>query len=128
MALAKSDRQTALGHFRTAAQDRSEVGRAAAGEMARLEIAQSPEKYVRVQVRSDAAGRVLLVVGNQAPVNIANVQVMAAYFDAQGRQLTQTQRFRVGQVIPPGKAVAVNTGWTNPQGIRTGVVSAAVVD
>ena len=128
MALAKSDRQTALGHFRTAAQDRSDVGQAAAAEMARLEIAQTPEKYVRVQVRTDAAGRVLLVVGNQAPVNIADVQVMAAYFDAQGRQVTQTQRFRVGQTIAPGQAVAVSTGWTNAQGIRTGVVSAAIAE
>jgi predicted Zn-dependent protease len=128
MALAESDEQTALSHFRTAAQDRSEVGRAAAAEMVRLEIAQTPEKYVRVQVRTDTAGRVLLVVGNQAPVDLADVQIMAAYFDAQGRQVTQTQRFRVEQTVAPGQAVAVSTGWTNPQGIRTGVVAAAIAE
>lgn len=128
LALAASDRQTALSHFQTAAQERSDVGQAAAAEMTRLEIGQAPDKYVRVQVSSDAAGRVLLLVGNQAPVDVAGVEVMAAYFDSAGRQVSETQRFRVGRVIPAGKAVAVTTPWTNPQGLRTGVVAARVVE
>jgi hypothetical protein len=61
-------------------------------------------------------------------VDLADVQIMAAYFDAQGRQVTQTQRFRVEQTVAPGQAVAVSTGWTNPQGIRTGVVAAAIAE
>ena len=128
MALAGGDRQAAVGHFQTAAQDSSEAGQAAMVELARLELASSPDKYLRVEVTRNSAGRVLLVVGNQSPVSIGNVEVMAAYFDAQGRQVTPTERFRVGGVIPPGKAVAVPTAWTNPEGIRTAVVSAAAAD
>jgi predicted Zn-dependent protease len=128
MALASGDRSTALGHFQTASQDRSEAGQAALAELTRLELGASPEKYVRVQVSKNSAGRVLLIVGNLSTVSIGNVEVMAAYFDAQGRQISATQRFRVGRVIPSGKAVAVATAWTDPQGIRTGVVSAAAAD
>ncbi len=128
LALASNDREAALGHFRTAAQDQSAAGQAAALELTRLELGQVPDKYVRVQISQDRDGRVLLLVGNQSTVNLTNVQVMAAYFDVRGRQISPTQRFQVGQVIPPGRAVAVSTAWTEPEGLRTGVVSASVAD
>ena len=104
------------------------LGQAATIELTRLELGQTPEKYVRVQVSTDAQGRVLLLVGNQSPLDIADVEVMAAYFDNLGRQVSATQRFRVARVIPAGQSVAVPTAWTDPQGLRTGVVSARPAD
>ena len=126
LALAGGDRDGAIAYYSAAAASESDVGRAARVSLARLELAERPSKYLRTKSGYNEAGRVVIAVYNLAPLPVNKVEVSAAYFDAQGNQVSKIQRFRVKGQLPVGGEARIVTGATERQGLRT-IVSKATI-
>ncbi len=128
ISLSEGNRQQALQHFQVAAQSNSEIGKRAGVSATRLDLPSNPSKYIKTQVRQDEEGRVVILVGNQAPVAVRDVRVAAAVVDAYGRQVSKTQTFRVRGTIEPQKAAVVRTRFDTPEGLKAQVQQAQVAD
>jgi predicted Zn-dependent protease len=83
-ALARGERPRARQHFSAAAQSGSEVGKRAGAQLARLDIAENPDKYVGVEATRGPRGYVELTVQNRAPLPLRDITVAVAWFDATG--------------------------------------------
>lgn len=128
LALASGDRETALKYFSSAARSDSPSGKAALTSMTRLELPSNPSKYIKTRLALNNDGNVVVQVLNQAPVPVSNIQVIAAYFDAAGNQVTRNQTLRVRGTLAPGKATTITTRITDPNGLRTQVSKASVAE
>lgn len=75
IAMSDNDLQAAKQYYRAAAQSGGEVGRRAAVAYARLDLADNPGNYFRVQAGVDDRGRLLARVSNASGIPVRNVQV-----------------------------------------------------
>ena len=124
LALANDQASVALAHFRAAAGQKSEVGRQAYAQLARLDLAENPDRYLQVQAAVDGRGRVMLRVGNRSPVAVGDVVVHVGAFDPSGRLLAR-ERVRVPGTVAAGQARVLATGLS--AGAAVGGVRAVVV-
>jgi predicted Zn-dependent protease len=83
--------ESALQHFRTAAQSDSAAGQKATVELVRLDAPQHPARYVGTRAAVDDANEVLALIGNLTPVPIADIEVSYAWLD----ELDQVRRGKV---------------------------------
>src|SRR5262245_59645479 len=77
----KGDNQNAVKYYQAAASSNSDVGKAAAGELAKLDLPQNPGNYLATgpQVASD--GRLMLVIENRATLPVTDIQVTPVLVD-----------------------------------------------
>ncbi len=108
LGLQANQRELAVKHFRAAASSNSEVGKAAALALARLDLPENPGNYIAVKTVLDQDNYVVVAIQNRSPVSVRNVTVAVGYFSAQGAlQAESTAVFR--KTLAPGKQAAVAT-------------------
>ncbi|MDT8320086.1 MAG: M48 family metalloprotease [Xanthomonadales bacterium] len=90
---------SALEHFEVAAQSESETGRKARREMALLDLAGNPSRYIEVQAAVDRSNAVWAVVSNHTAVAVRDIRLRHAWLDEQGRS-------REGSVVLEGPLAA----------------------
>ncbi len=88
-ALKRNDKDSAKQNFALAAQSESDVGKRATLQLARLDLADHPEKYLGVDSARDARGYVTVSVQNRSPIKIKNLKVAVALFDTAGQIVAQ---------------------------------------
>lgn len=106
----KSRGQTAaaIEHFRVVAKNGGDYGKAASGELARLELADNPASYVLRRCDAGSKGQLMVSVRNEAPLAVSGVQIQVDYTDSAGR--AQQLRRIVGGRLEPGQVATADMG------------------
>lgn len=82
----RGDVDSALAHYKTAADSDSEVGKSSLARYERLDLPRNPGKYLQASAQADDRGNVYAVVINPTASAVANVYVLVVRFDAATRQ------------------------------------------
>jgi predicted Zn-dependent protease len=106
----KGDTESAVKYFQAAAGSRSDVGQAAAVELARLDVPRNPGNYVATAVQVAANGRLVLALENRAPLPITDIKVTPMLVDASGNVVGLASAVTITQPIKPGERIAVDAG------------------
>lgn len=106
IALNNGDRATAVKFLEQAAQSNSPVGTQARGTLAQIQ----PERFIATRVGTDAEGRVVVQVQNQATMPMGNVQLEVQVLDPSGRQIQSRKTVGVSNWIGAGQATVIATG------------------
>jgi beta-barrel assembly-enhancing protease len=88
-ALVRGDEAGARHHLALAAGGQGEVARAAAADLARLELEREPGRYIGIAAALGPQGQVLVAVRNAAPVPVSGVRVQVVLSDGAGRAVQQ---------------------------------------
>ncbi len=133
LGLQANQRELAVKHFRAAASSKSEVGKAAAVALARLDLPENPGNYIAVKTVLDQDNYVVVAIQNRSPVSVRNVTVAVGYFSGPGAlQAETTAVFR--KTLAPGKQAAVATRLgplpdaRHIANVRYKIIDATVVD
>jgi predicted Zn-dependent protease len=110
LAKGRGDTQKAMQYYQAAASSQSEVGKAAAGELVRLDLPRNPDNYVATGGQLDANGRVVLVIQNRAPIALSDIRITPVLVNAAGQVVRQGNAVRISQALPSGQSVAVDPG------------------
>jgi predicted Zn-dependent protease len=104
----RGDRTRALELYSQAAGSASAAGQAAQDAVVRLDLPQSPGKYLSVRTGLDEQQRLIVEVGNPTRLPVADIVLLIRYADAAGaiRELAQ----RLNTPLEPGSAQRYNTG------------------
>ncbi len=108
--VATGDRQRAMELFKGAASSKSELGKQAAAEYARLDFADNGTGYIAAGIQLDARGTVLAVVENRAPFTVGQILLTPVLLDENGRVQQEGQQIRVPKSLKPGERASVNAG------------------
>ncbi len=106
IALNNGDRANAVKFLEQAAQSNSSVGTEARGTLAQIQ----PERFIATRVGTDAEGRVVVQVQNQATMAMGNVQLEVQVLDPTGRQIQSRKTVGVRDWIGAGQATVIATG------------------
>ncbi|RZV37748.1 MAG: tetratricopeptide repeat protein [Chromatiales bacterium] len=129
IAKARGNRAAAIEHYKVVAQSGGEYGKAATGELVRLDMPSNPGAYVNRGCSADGNGNLIVSVRNETSVQVRGVQVVVQYNDSAGRPVQK--RFNVSGELAPGQVASVNTGmgpYTASSGCPAEVVAAEVVE
>lgn len=105
----RGDEEKALSYYRAAAQSQSAIGQAAAVELVRLDLPRNPGNYIETSARFDNKGRLYVVVRNQAPVALRDIQITPVLVDRAGRIMQQSSPVHVRDTLAPGAQLSVAT-------------------
>ena len=103
-----NDRESAKQHFALAAQSESEIGKRAMLQLARLDLAEHPEKYIGVDAARDARGYLTVSVQNRSPVKIKNLKIAVALFNNTG-QIALQDSLTLAAVLAPRESITEST-------------------
>ncbi len=109
--LIKKDRgqiDAAKEHFQLVANSGGEYGKAAGGELARLELSSQPGKYVLRSCDKGSNGNLMISVRNEAAIAITGVEVQVDYSDNYGN--TRREIISVGDRIEAGQVAKADSG------------------
>lgn len=104
------NRQRAMELFKGASSSKSELGKQAALEYARLNFAENGSKYIAGGLQVDSRGQVLAVVENRAPFAVSQIVLTPVLLDANGRIAQEGKQIRVNRTLQPGERASVNAG------------------
>jgi len=125
----RGDVPGAIEHYRVVAKSGGDYGKAAAVQLARLDLSSNPSAYIAHACSADSNANLIISVRNDSQVTVSGLQVAVSYTDDYGRQ--QERRFAVGGRLAPGNIASVNSGMGpyNPNaGCPVRVVTAEVED
>ena len=119
----------AKSYYEKAASNDSTEGKAAYGALLDLDLADNPQKYIKLRTGLDNSGRLKAEISNPTPRNIKDVVVAVQYRDGNG-QMRQIKRPFNG-VLGAGKKQVVDLGIQNiPKAqlgsIKTGIIGASI--
>jgi predicted Zn-dependent protease len=107
IALRSRDNENAKKYFELASGAEGPVGEAATRSLLRLDLPQSPDKYLRQQALLDNNGMLVVAVGNPTRVPVTGLRIGIRYRDASG-QVREASR-EVGGTLAAGQQVQVAT-------------------
>ena len=126
----QGDMNSAMEHFKVAAQSESEASQAASRELVLLDLQNNPSRYVGSRAAVDDRNRVWIQFGNLTQVPIRNIVFSYAWLDDQG-QTRQGQKTYAGP-LGGGKQDQVRLGFSLNNAselsrwVRVEVISATV--
>jgi predicted Zn-dependent protease len=104
------NRQRAMELFKAAAGSKSELGKQAAAEYARMDFATNGTKYIASGLQADSRGQLVAVVENRAPFPVSQILLTPVLLDANGRVSQEGRQIRVNRTLQPGERASVNAG------------------
>lgn len=104
------NRQRAMELFKGAAGSKSELGKQAAAEYARMDFAENGTKYIASGLQADSRGQIVAVVENRAPFPVSQILLTPVLLDANGRVAQEGRQIRVNKTLKPGERASVNAG------------------
>ena len=123
---------SAMQHFRAAAQSDSETGLLAARELLILDLPENPSRYVALRLAADPENLVWVQLGNATPFALADIEVRFAWLDDQGVQ-REGRRTYAGP-LPAGQQAQISLGIRLsrpaelPQRVQARVTAARLAD
>ena len=104
------NRQRAMELFKGAASSRSELGKRAAVEYARLDFTDNSTKYIASGTQRDSRGQIVAVVENRAPFAVSHIVLTPVLLDANGRIAEEGRQIRINKSLQTGDRASVNAG------------------
>jgi predicted Zn-dependent protease len=129
LSMQRGDRAAALEHYRVVAKSGGEYGKAAAAQVARIDLSSNPSAYIPHACSADGNANLVVSIRNDSQVTVSGVQVAVSYTDDYGQQ--HQRRYSVGGRVEPGEIARVNTGlgpYNATSGCPARVVAAEVED
>lgn len=123
---------SAMQHFRAAAQSDSETGLLAARELLILDLPENPSRYVALRLALDPENQVWVQLGNATPFALSNIEVRFAWLDDQGTPREGRRSF--AGPLPAGQQAQLSLGvrLSRPaelaQRVQAGVTAARLAD
>lgn len=119
---------SAKEHFQIVANSGGEYGKAASGELARMELSSQPAKYVSKSCDAGSNGNLIISVRNESAIAISGVEVQVDYSDNYGN--TRREIIAVGDRIDAGQIARADSGIRVYEGTRcvAEVIAARVAD
>ena len=111
IALRENNTDQAIAYFQVAAQGNNEMAKSASTKLARLELTTSPEKYIASGVRVTEAGRLQILLQNNSPVTVKNLQIKLSE-RISAFMVGNSQVLEAEITLSPGKRVAIDTAIT----------------
>jgi hypothetical protein len=105
----RGNTEQAAEHFRIAAGSQSDVGRAAAISLAKIELPNNPGAYIETGLDVDARGGVIVVIANRSGVALRDIQLDVGVLDPTGTSVVDRRSFTVGGPLDPGARAPVET-------------------
>lgn len=109
IAMTRNDTPAAKQHFAKAATSNSAIGRQSATAYARLDLPANPDKYFSYQGKTDSTGQVVVMVKNNAPLAVKNLNATLTLYNAQGSTVFHN-RFQFPGNMASGAQVSMSTG------------------
>jgi beta-barrel assembly-enhancing protease len=98
-----------MQYYQSAASSQSSFGKQAAEEFVRMDLPGNAAAYIATGGQVDPYGRVVLLLQNRSPVDLANIEVTPLLVDAAGRARTGST-LRVRGPLRAGEQISVATG------------------
>jgi predicted Zn-dependent protease len=114
LAKERGDTKAAMQYYQAAAGSNSAIGKAAAGELVRMDLPQNPGNYVATAGQYDAQGRLIVAVQNRAPIALGDIQVTPVLIDASGRIVREGSPLRLNRTLKAGEQMGVDSGIAVP--------------
>ncbi len=96
--LSNDDKQ-ALSYYALAAETQGEIGQRAKVQVARMEIKQTPERYLSAKHHQDPRGPLFVRIENHSPLDVVALHLRTQLFNTQGHLLKQ-EDWTTSEVIP----------------------------
>lgn len=100
--------EQAVSHFRRAATSKSATGKLAGQRLARLDLADNPERYLGTSLALSRDGYLVVRVTNQAEVPVDDIRVTVGIARSGG--LAQANTYRLNRRLAAGETVRLQTG------------------
>jgi predicted Zn-dependent protease len=129
ISMERGDRSAALEHYKVVASSGGEYGKAAAAQVARIDLSSNPAAYIAHACSADGNANLVVSVRNDSQVTVLGVQVAVSYTDDYGQQ--HQRRYGIEGSVEPGEIARVNTGlgpYNANSGCPARVVAAEVKD
>ena len=129
LSMQRGDPAAALEHYKVVAKAGGEYGKAAAAQVARIDLSSNPTAYIAHACSADANAKLVVSIRNDSQVIVSGVQVAVSYTDDYGQ--VHQRRYSVGGRVEPGEIARVNTGlgpYSASSGCPARVVAAEVED
>lgn len=110
LAKGRGDIQKAMQLYQAAAGSQSDIGKAATGELVRLDLPRNPGNYVATGGQLDSNGRVVVIIQNRAPIPLSDIRVTPVLINAAGQVVRQGTPISVFQPLRPNEQVAADAG------------------
>ena len=127
LALTNGDKALALQYYGLAANSQSAIGQSARVSIAELELERGPGKYIKTRVGLNSQGVVAVLVHNRSPLPVKNVEVVVAYFDERGKQVSGKKNLTLPGSLAANAQSTITTTMTNGQGLRVEVTRAVII-
>lgn len=124
----RGKRKKAIENYTYAAGGEGEIAAAAHGKLARLDLANNPDRYLKLQCFQDQNGNLGVSIGNPTSVAVTGVTYAVQFRDAAG---LQTRTGSVPGKIRAGTAANVSTGlgpWSTSTGCPVQIIAARVAE
>jgi predicted Zn-dependent protease len=133
LALGAGDPSEAVERFRAAASADDEIGRRAKIALARIELPQSPQRYLSYDTHRDGRGYLIVEIRNNGPVAVRDVRLELEIDDKKDK-LHQRDALTFRHPISPGSSVRKTSrigplpGPTAEKKVEVRIVEADVAD
>jgi predicted Zn-dependent protease len=97
----------AIGYFRKAANTNTDVGKTAGLYLAKLDLPNNPDRYIKTGLQLDQQGYLNVVIRNDASVSVSGIRVVIGRRSGFG--LSEDAAFRLRQALRPGQRVTLRT-------------------
>ncbi len=108
LALREGDRATAISHFQSASHAPAGQGRAAATALARLDLSDHPERYIKSRLSINRAGVVLIQLDNPTAVAAQDVRVQLGESGAGGKVFVRAE-YKLPGILGAGRSITLQT-------------------
>lgn len=108
LAAQRGDKRQAIEHYGYAAQSASDLGRAAARQLAKLELPENPQRYLDLRFALTQNGHVEMEVRNRAPLAVQRIAIQLAMLDARG-VVVDSDTLYLAWTLQPNAAQRVKT-------------------
>ena len=108
LAMKQGNEQMAIASFRKASTSDSTIGKAANLYLARLDLPNNPQRYIKTSLGLDSRGYLNLYIKNNAAVEVKNVRVIIGI--NQGFGIAEKGAYRLRKSLRPGQSVKLSTG------------------
>ncbi len=108
IALGEGDKQKAIQYFQEAAQGGGDLAKKAQARLAVLELATEPHKYILSKVFLGDDGYLRIVVKNNSPVTVTNIQLQLSEM-ANAFMVAGSSSLNGPQQLKPGAQSTINT-------------------
>jgi len=107
IAAAEGDTESAIGHFEKIAGSKGDIAVLANTELARLDLARNPQKYVLKRCDASSDGKLVVSVKNSTVLAIDHIAFVVEYTDASGRSKSESRK--VPARLEAGEVTSIDT-------------------